>query len=220
MNTRRLLVLLAIICVVSFGLNTGIARAATYVLSYSGFSGTCSASGFILNATGYYNLATAVTIQGTTTLNGASYDTYSFGFSAGTLTFGTGFNRTFPTPQPTANWTFAFRSVVTAGGVSYWVSTTTLTCSGGSLSATNVSAAYVASFEGPGIPAGFVLKTITCNVAVYDAPGGKPVGTNAITGGQTWYVNPTPKNDAAGKSWTEIFVAGYNNGFVPTSCVH
>jgi hypothetical protein len=76
------------------------------------------------------------------------------------------------------------------------------------------------NFAGPGVPAGFVLKTITCNVAVYDAPGGKPVGSNAITSGQTWYVNPTPKKDAAGKSWTEVFVAGYSNGFVPTSCVH
>jgi hypothetical protein len=74
-------------------------------------------------------------------------------------------------------------------------------------------------FQGPPIPSGFVLKTITCNVAVYDAPGGKPVGSNAITSGQTWYVNPTPKMDAAGKSWTEVFVAGYTNGYVPTSCI-
>jgi hypothetical protein len=76
------------------------------------------------------------------------------------------------------------------------------------------------SFDGPGIPSGFVLKTITCNVAVYDAPGGKPVGDNAVTVGQTWYGNPKPKKDAAGKSWTGIFVAGYINGFVPTRCVH
>lgn len=72
---------------------------------------------------------------------------------------------------------------------------------------------------GPGVPAGFVERTITCSVAVYDAPGGSPVGSNAIVGGQTWYVNPTPKTDAAGKSWTEIFVAGPSDGYVPTSCV-
>jgi hypothetical protein len=77
-----------------------------------------------------------------------------------------------------------------------------------------------ASFSGPGIPGGFVMKTITCDVVVFDAPGGKPVGSNAIKSGQTWYVNPTPKKDAAGKAWTEIFVAGYTNGYVPTSCVH
>ncbi len=72
----------------------------------------------------------------------------------------------------------------------------------------------------PEVPGGFVLRTITCNVAVYDAPGGQPVGSNAIKGGQTWYVNPTPKTDAAGKSWTEIFVASFTDGYVPTSCVH
>jgi hypothetical protein len=77
-----------------------------------------------------------------------------------------------------------------------------------------------AAFQGPPIPAGFVLKTITCDVAVYDAPGGNPVGSDALKSGQTWYVNPTPKKDAAGKSWTEVFVAGYTNGYVPTSCVH
>lgn len=69
------------------------------------------------------------------------------------------------------------------------------------------------------IPAGFVLKTIVCDVAVYNQPGGGPVGSNAIKNGQTWYVNPTPVAAADGQSWTEIFVAGKINGFVPTSCV-
>ncbi len=76
------------------------------------------------------------------------------------------------------------------------------------------------AFQGPPIPSGFVLKTITCDVPVYDAPGGKPVGSNAITAGQTWYVNPTPVKAPNGEQWTEIFVAGYSTGFVPTRCVH
>jgi hypothetical protein len=76
-----------------------------------------------------------------------------------------------------------------------------------------------APVSGPPIPAGFVLRTITCNVAVFDAPGGSPVGSNAITNGQTWYVNPKSVKDAAGKAWTEIFVGGYNDGYVPTSCI-
>jgi hypothetical protein len=75
-------------------------------------------------------------------------------------------------------------------------------------------------FDGPGVPGGFVLKTVTCDVAVYATPGGIPVGDNKIVGGQTWYVNPKPVKDAAGKSWTEVFVAGFNNGYIPTSCVH
>jgi hypothetical protein len=74
-------------------------------------------------------------------------------------------------------------------------------------------------FAGPNLPNGFVLKTLICNVAVYDAPAGKPVGGNAVTNGQTWFVNPTPKTGPDGQSWTEIFVAGYTNGFVPTRCV-
>jgi hypothetical protein len=73
---------------------------------------------------------------------------------------------------------------------------------------------------GTGVPAGFVLKTVTCDVAVFNTPGGYPVGDNKIVGGQTWFVNPKPVKDAAGKSWTEVFVAGSTNGYIPTSCVH
>jgi hypothetical protein len=76
------------------------------------------------------------------------------------------------------------------------------------------------SIPGPSAPAGFALRTITCDVAVFDAPGGSPVGSNRITGGQTWYVNPTSVKDSKGEAWTEIFVGGYGNGFVPTKCVH
>jgi hypothetical protein len=74
-------------------------------------------------------------------------------------------------------------------------------------------------FSGPPIPAGFVLRTITCDVAVFDAPGGSPVGANRIRGGQTWYVNPKPASAPDGSSWTEIFVSGYNNVYIPTRCV-
>jgi len=73
-------------------------------------------------------------------------------------------------------------------------------------------------YAGAPIPDGFVLRTITCDVAVYDQAGGNPVGDNRVTAGQTWYVNPTPVT-ANGQSWTEIFVAGFTNGYVPTSCV-
>ena len=73
--------------------------------------------------------------------------------------------------------------------------------------------------RGPFIPSGFVLSTIICDVAVYDAPGGQPVPNSAITSGQTWYVNPEPVADAAELWWTEIFTAGALNGYVPTECV-
>jgi hypothetical protein len=70
----------------------------------------------------------------------------------------------------------------------------------------------------PSLPAGFVLHTISCNTPVFDSPGGVPVGDNAIKAGQTWYVNPQPIT-ANGKSWTEIYVSGFQNGYIPTTCV-
>lgn len=75
------------------------------------------------------------------------------------------------------------------------------------------------AYQGPPIPEGFVLRTITCDVAVFDTPGGQPVGDNRIIGGQTWYVNPTPVTAPDGTSWTEIFVSGTPNGYIPTRCV-
>jgi hypothetical protein len=75
-------------------------------------------------------------------------------------------------------------------------------------------------YGGPPIPAGFVLRTITCDVAVFDSPGGRPVGSNRIKAGQTWYVKPTSTTATGGDAWTEIFVSGVPNGFIPTSCVN
>jgi hypothetical protein len=74
-------------------------------------------------------------------------------------------------------------------------------------------------FEGPAAPSNFVLRTIICDVAVYNTPGGVSVGDNAIHSGQTWFVNPNFVVVANGDAWTEIFVSGYNNGFIPTSCI-
>ena len=71
----------------------------------------------------------------------------------------------------------------------------------------------------PGIPDGFVLSTIICDVPVYDTPAGSPVGDGHITAGQTWFVNPTPVEGDDGKQWTEIYVSGFYNPFIPTSCV-
>jgi hypothetical protein len=71
---------------------------------------------------------------------------------------------------------------------------------------------------GPGIPAGFELHTITCDVAVYNMPGGTPVTGSTIRSGQTWFVNPTPVVEGD-TSWTEIFAGGFTNGYIPTECV-
>ncbi len=74
-------------------------------------------------------------------------------------------------------------------------------------------------FNGPYVPSGFVLSTIICDVAVYNAPGGQPVPSSVIKSGQTWFVNPEPVADAADVWWTEIFTSGAVNGYVPTECV-
>jgi hypothetical protein len=79
-------------------------------------------------------------------------------------------------------------------------------------------ASAAATFQGYPIPSGFVLRTITCDTAVYDVAGGTPVSGAAITAGQTWFVNPTPVT-AAGRAWTEVFLAGPHNAFIPASCV-
>jgi hypothetical protein len=71
---------------------------------------------------------------------------------------------------------------------------------------------------GPDIPAGFVLRSIPCDVPVYTMPGGIPTSAT-IKNGQTWFVSPTPVKDERGNSWTEIFVASSTNGFIPTRCV-
>ncbi|MDL5053815.1 hypothetical protein QQ056_09690 [Oscillatoria laete-virens NRMC-F 0139] len=72
---------------------------------------------------------------------------------------------------------------------------------------------------GPGIPAGFELRTILCDVPVYNLPAGSPVGSDMLRAGQTWYVNPEPVEAADGTSWTEVFVSSYINPYIPTACV-
>ncbi|MCC7208396.1 MAG: hypothetical protein IT323_13900 [Anaerolineae bacterium] len=113
---------------------------------------------------------------------------------------------------------------VTAGGVG--PATLTINCATRAVSIANfgVSApAAPAVYAGPPIPAGFVLRTITCDVAIFNGPGGAPLATGqAIRAGQTWFVNPTPVDvagDAAFPQWTEIFTSGIHNGFIPTACV-
>lgn len=71
----------------------------------------------------------------------------------------------------------------------------------------------------PNVPAGFVMATITGNTPVYNLPGGTPVGSDGVTAGQTWYVNPVPVIADDGSSWTEIYVAGFQNPFIPTAFV-
>jgi hypothetical protein len=74
-------------------------------------------------------------------------------------------------------------------------------------------------FEGPGVPGGFVLRTMTCDMPVLNTPAGSQVGSNMVKAGQTFFVNPKPVI-VGGVSYTELFAAGAINGFVKTVCVH
>lgn len=73
--------------------------------------------------------------------------------------------------------------------------------------------------SGPNIPAGFVQRVITCNVAVYDVPAGNPVGANRVRAGQSWYVNPRPVAARDGSLWIAVFVSGARLVYVPAQCV-
>jgi hypothetical protein len=57
--------------------------------------------------------------------------------------------------------------------------------------ACGVSSGSGKAFAGPGIPDGFVLRSIVCDTPVYNKPNGVPLGTGEhITAGQTWFFNP------------------------------
>jgi len=73
-------------------------------------------------------------------------------------------------------------------------------------------------FGGPSRPVDSILVTITCDTAVYDEPGGKVVGDNKITNGQTWYVGPKPLAAPDGSKWTAVFVGSYDLGYIPARC--
>lgn len=72
---------------------------------------------------------------------------------------------------------------------------------------------------GPPIPAGFKQHNIVCTSPVYDMPAGQPVGVDRVLTGQDWHVNPTPKLGPDGQYWTEIFVGGLRNPYIPSACV-
>jgi hypothetical protein len=74
-------------------------------------------------------------------------------------------------------------------------------------------------FAGPAVPAGWTQRWMACSSAVFDAPGGNPVGNDAVWAGQSFYVNPVPKLDASGKSWSQVFVSSAISPWIPTSCV-
>lgn len=69
-------------------------------------------------------------------------------------------------------------------------------------------------------PAGaYAMRLIVCDTPIYDAPGGRPIGDNRLRNGQTWFVNPVPVPDAAGRQWIGVNVSGSSLAYVPAYCV-
>ena len=126
---------------------------------------------------------------------------------AQTLVTGTGICDTLPTPTPLPS------------AVPLPTATTEIPLPTATVEAPVPAPTSPSGYGGPAIPGQFVLRTIICDTPVYDGPAGLTVGTNVITTGQTWYVNTSPVLGADGQLWTEIFVAGLHNGYIPSRCV-
>lgn len=120
--------------------------------------------------------------------------------------------------------------VVDSTSTSIYQTKVVITCGAGNVLGVQIFNNYGASgpatapaFAGPPVPSGFVLRTITCDVAVFNAPDGIPLPTGEkIKAGQTWFVNPesvaVTTNDLY-PEWTEIFTSSVVNGYIPTACV-
>lgn len=115
-----------------------VAGAAIGSLTYTGLAGTCSNTGFgTTSATGNAVFPGAVSVAGATTLNGVAYDSYSFTLP-GTLTYPTGFSRTFAAPLASSTYTFVFQLTVSLGSEVQGTNTVTFSCNAGALSVASV----------------------------------------------------------------------------------
>lgn len=221
------LALIALLVVLSFAAALPTVQAQPqYYYSFTGFNGTCGGSAgavFISGSiprTAYVPANNEVFWMGT---NVPPPTSGSFVLPAqGPASPGTFISFTSNTgPEPVD---ISFEATLHIGGVPTWVTRIRVRCTGPGATPTILELfagpySTPLTFSGPPLPEGFVLRTITCDVAVFDSPGGTPVGDNRIIAGQTWYVNPTPVKAPSGEDWTEIFVSGTPNGFIPTRCV-
>jgi hypothetical protein len=116
------------------------AKATSESLTYDNFTASgCSQGAFFTLATGHLNIVGPVVVDGTTTLDGANYDTYSLDLGTGPDTFQTSFDRTFlPPPPASSTYTFVFDSTTRQGTRELGRSVTTIRCTNGAFSASNV----------------------------------------------------------------------------------
>jgi len=180
-------------------------------LSYAG-GAFCSNTSIFIPVYVTSNLSAALPFTQTVTVDGVVIGTGGGVQSAGSMSYLGSFGGSFTASQSIP---YALQLVANFSGQFFVV--INAVCFGGSNVVVSIADTQVG---GRGIPSGFVLKTITCDTAVYDAPAGRPLATGeALKAGQTWFVNPSPIKGADGKSWTEFFPSGNTDAYIPTACV-
>jgi len=138
-------------------------KAAGESLTYDTFTTfNCSQSGFTTSTVVHLDIAGHVFVEGTTTLDGAPYDTFSNDLGIGPDTFvsSQGFARIFSPPPPTSStYTFVFRSRAIRDGTTVGTSVTTITCANGVFSAVNAWEPLTSSIPA-GTPAAWAVLAL------------------------------------------------------------
>jgi len=116
------------------------AKAASESLTYDNFARSgCLQAAFSTLAIGHLNIVGPVVVDGTTTLDGVIYDSYSLDLKTGPAIFDTSFDRAFTPPPPASStYTFVFDSTARQGERQVGRSVTTIHCANGAFSAFNV----------------------------------------------------------------------------------
>ena len=149
-----------------FGPATSGAKATSESLTYDSFTdSSCSQGAFSTLAIGHLNIVGPVVVDGTTTLDGAIFDSYSLDLKTGPATFDTTFDRTFAPPPPASStFTFVFDSTARQGAREVGRSVTTIRCANGAFSATNVWIARVEPIP-TGLPGAWVALALMLTAA-------------------------------------------------------
>lgn len=71
----------------------------------------------------------------------------------------------------------------------------------------------------PDVPAAYALRVMICDTPLYDSPAGSVIPNTSVVIGQIFSVDPVDAIAADGTHWTQIFVGGWSNPFVPSVCV-
>jgi len=184
-------------------------------LKFSG-NGTCTSTSISVPIDLTWSVSGGLVSTTSETVNGASVINGSFPNSLSGSGSGAGLTQNHAPFSATEPYVYTF-------SISYQEGVGIIGGASASFTCENGVAVLAGASAGPSVPSGFVLRFITCDTTVFESAGGRPVSTGErITAGQTWFINPVPvkvTDNTLYPSWTEIFVGGAINGFIPTVCV-